>query len=62
MDQLVLASLSHTHYWYEVGMLKVLYIGNRNSNQVKSLNRNRDLTRGEPDLKSSKMFKGRLLT
>ena len=25
MDQLIFASLSHTHYWYEVGMLKVLY-------------------------------------
>ena len=24
MDQLIFASLSHTHYWYEVGMLKVL--------------------------------------
>ena len=23
MDQLILASLSHTHYWYKVGMLKV---------------------------------------
>ena len=23
-DQLICASLSHTHYWYEVGMLKVL--------------------------------------
>ena len=23
MNQLVVASLSHTHYWYEVGMLKV---------------------------------------
>ena len=23
MDQLISASLSHTHYWYEVGMLKV---------------------------------------
>ena len=23
MDQLICASLSHTHYWYEVGMLKV---------------------------------------
>ena len=23
MDQLILPSLSHTHYWYEVGMLKV---------------------------------------
>ena len=22
MDQLICASLSHTHYWYEVGMLK----------------------------------------
>ena len=32
MDQLIYASLSHTHYWYEVGMLKVqasdLYIPN----------------------------------
>ena len=25
MDQLIGASLSHTHYWYEVGMLKVLH-------------------------------------
>ena len=23
MDQLICASLSHTHHWYEVGMLKV---------------------------------------
>ena len=23
MDQLIFASLYHTHYWYEVGMLKV---------------------------------------
>ena len=23
MDRLIFASLSHTHYWYEVGMLKV---------------------------------------
>ena len=23
MDQLICASLSHAHYWYEVGMLKV---------------------------------------
>ena len=23
MDQLIFASLSHTQYWYEVGMLKV---------------------------------------
>ena len=23
MDQLIYASLSYTHYWYEVGMLKV---------------------------------------
>ena len=26
MDQLIFASLSHTHYWYEVGMLKVLVV------------------------------------
>ena len=24
MNQLIYASLSHTHYWYEVGMLKIL--------------------------------------
>ena len=24
MDQLIYASLSHTHYWYEVGMLKTV--------------------------------------
>ena len=23
MDQIICAFLSHTHYWYEVGMLKV---------------------------------------
>ena len=23
MDQVICASLSHTHYWYEMGMLKV---------------------------------------
>ena len=27
MDQLIRASLSHTHCWYEVGMLKVLAYG-----------------------------------
>ena len=26
MDQLIFASLSHTHYWYEVGMLKGTYV------------------------------------
>ena len=29
MDQLIFASLSHTHYWYEVGMLKVPAVGVR---------------------------------
>ena len=27
MDHLIFASLSHTHYWYEVGMLKVPAVG-----------------------------------
>ena len=27
MDQIICASLSHTHYWYEVGMLKAPAIG-----------------------------------
>ena len=26
MDQLICASLSHTHYWYEVGMLKLYHV------------------------------------
>ena len=34
MDQLIFASLSHTHYWYEVGMLKVPYISCRESIKV----------------------------
>ena len=28
MDQLICASLSHTRYWYEVGMLKVPAVDN----------------------------------
>ena len=27
MDQLIFASLSHTHYWYEVGMFKSIGMG-----------------------------------
>ena len=34
MDQLICASLSHTHYWYEVGMLKVKY-SKRRINRVR---------------------------
>ena len=30
MDQLICASLSYTHYWYEVGMLKIPDTGVRN--------------------------------
>ena len=30
MDQSIFASLSHTHYWYEVGMLKVPYVRSKN--------------------------------
>ena len=30
VDQLIFASLSHTHYWYEVGMLKVPVDGRLN--------------------------------
>ena len=26
MDQIICASLSHNHYWYEVGMLKAPYM------------------------------------
>ena len=29
MDQLIFASLSHSHYWYEVGMLKVPAVSER---------------------------------
>ena len=40
MDQLIFASLSHTHYWYEVGMLKVPAvnaIGTQLRDPIKSL-------------------------
>ena len=39
MDQLIFASLSHTHYWYEVGMLKVPALYNNSSpySQLKQL-------------------------
>ena len=30
MDQLIFASLSHTHFWYEVGMLRVPAYGGLN--------------------------------
>ena len=38
MDQLIFASLSHTHYWYEVGMLKVpaVDVSVRTSNELMS--------------------------
>ena len=38
MDQLTFASLSHTHYWYEVGMLKVPAVW-RQTKQQKRLDR-----------------------
>ena len=31
MDQLIFASLSHTHYRYEVGMLKVPAVASKDS-------------------------------
>ena len=34
MDQLICASLSHTHYWYEVGMLGVLKVCTTNNGFV----------------------------
>ena len=33
MDRLIFASLSHTHYWYEVGMLKVPADSSKSYNQ-----------------------------
>ena len=36
MDQLIFASLSHTHYWYEVGMLKVPAVSTRFSLSVEN--------------------------
>ena len=41
MDQLIFASLSHTHYWYEVGMLKVPAV-------VPNLHRDKKIVRREP--------------
>ena len=34
MDQFIFASLSHTHYWYEVGMLKVPAVYNQTNELV----------------------------
>ena len=34
MDQLISASLSHTHYWYEVGMLRVPANGRRTKRKI----------------------------
>ena len=35
MDQLIFASLSHAHYWYEVGMLKVPAVWKRKKDSVR---------------------------
>ena len=39
MDQLIFASLSHTHYWYEVGMLKVPSMKWRSLGQMQLLSK-----------------------
>ena len=44
MDQLIFASLSHTHYWYEVGMLKVS--ADINALNVRNNNNNNNITVG----------------
>ena len=44
MDQLIFASLSHTHYWYEVGMLKVPAVVNAIGTQLRDP-KNSGLTR-----------------
>ena len=33
MDQLICASLSHTHYWYEVCMLKISALSSSNAQE-----------------------------
>ena len=38
MDQLIFASLSQTHYWYEVGMLKVPAVRDKRKELGSSLN------------------------
>ena len=35
MDQLIFASLSHTHYWYEEGMLKVPACNKKKKKNIK---------------------------
>ena len=37
MDQLIFASLCHTHYWYEVDMLKVPAVVNAGGTQLRDL-------------------------
>ena len=46
MDQFICASLSHTHYWYKVGMLKVpttVHIEEQYVDDKKSLKNNLNL-------------------
>ena len=50
-DRLIFASLSHTHYWYEVGMLKVpavYYIINLFNNYVLHCFLNKNLNAPRP--------------
>ena len=42
MDQLIFASLSHIHYWYEVGMLKVPRYKYRGETQHHAVTPNKD--------------------
>ena len=42
VDQLIFASLSHTHYWYEVGMLKVSALSTVDNSTIETY-RNRGL-------------------
>ena len=45
MDQLIYASLPHTHYWYEVGMLKVPAM-HRHDKSKKIVSRSNGRSRG----------------
>ena len=55
MDQLIRASLSHIHYWYEVGMLKVgVYNTGEKSTRMLYTYINRHA--GTPDKNKTKIF------
>ena len=63
MDQLIFASFSHTHYWYEVGMLKVPAVSSKSMDQPsKVANPARGQLNRENDISLSPFVPGNLVS